>query len=65
MMLTKHTDEYSYTPNIIKVLLLSEPKFVKVSINVVCNKHMVLECLFLLFKILLEVNTMAAESFIY
>ena len=52
-MLTKHMDEYTYTPNTIKVLLLSKPKFVKVSINIVCNKHMILECLFLLFKILL------------
>lgn len=62
-MLNKCMDEYSCTLNIIKVLLLSEPKFVKFSISMFCNEHMSFEFLFLLFKILLEINNMAEDSF--
>lgn len=62
-MLTTCMDKYSYTPSIIKVLLPSEPKFVKVLISILCDEHMIPEYLFLLFKILFEINNMAEDSF--
>lgn len=61
-MLNEYIDEYSYTLNRIKVLLLSEPNFAKFSISMLCNVHMILDFLFLLFKILLEINNMAEDS---
>lgn len=61
-MLNKYKDEYNYTLNRIKVLLLSEPNFAKFSISMLCNVHMTLDFLFLLFKMLLETNNMAEDS---